>query len=507
MQNTGWIIGLLAGVLGGAAICCAIFGPRLRSALAAATLATARSAEYAATAARLPDALARAESAEKRADQASEQLREETARVASLQADLRAANASRDEVIQARDSSLRSIEQLRQALSDTSAKLADASADRDARIRETEELRQFIVDAKAQMATVLSDVTGKLFEERGAALASRLDEAGAKSQEMLRLSLEPVVQNIEQMRQRSNELAETQARDQQQLVGAIQTMNELGQKASESTQALAKALKGNAKVRGDWGEVILETCLKTAGLVEGLNYVRQAHARDDESGRLLRPDVVIDLPDGRRIPVDAKVNLVGWAEYNEADTPDASQEALLKHTTALRLHMRDLASKNYPAALGDEAVLMTVMFVPIEGALHAALSTNADLQREAWEKRIIFASPNTLMGMLRMVEQVWQRDQLKKQIGKIVDEAGKMLDSVVGYLDSFKVVEDKVDQLHTSVVEARRKLSESNQSVLARARRMAEAGARGKKGLPEELQPIGGEAPALTLDVPGLSAE
>lgn len=208
------------------------------------------------------------------------------------------------------------------------------------------------------------------------------------------------------------------------------------------------------------------------------------------------------MPDGRQVVIDSKVNLIAWADYHATNTPEEAQDALIRHTAALRGHMKDLAEKNYPKVLGGQTMDLTVLFVPIEGALAAALSIDPSLQTDAWAKRITFASPNTLMMMLKVVERLWTRDRLQKQVGVIADEASKLVDSLVTFLEDFKKIEDKLKAVSQVYGDARNRLYESNQSVVARAGRLVKAGARGKKALPDELlsDPDDLALPLLTQD-------
>jgi DNA recombination protein RmuC len=202
--------------------------------------------------------------------------------------------------------------------------------------------------------------------------------------------------------------------------------------------------------------------------------------------------------------VDSKVNLVAWSEANEAETPEQYQDAMLRHTAAMRAHLRDLSEKNYPKVLGADALDLTVMFVPIEGAMAAALSTNADLQTEAFQRKVVFASPNTLMALLTVVERLWTRDKLQKQVGLIGEDAGKVLDAVTSFLDDFDKLGEALQRTNKAFTASERRLRDSDQSVVARTRRLVEQGAKGKKLLREELQPIApsGALPLLLEEHP-----
>ena len=203
-----------------------------------------------------------------------------------------------------------------------------------------------------------------------------------------------------------------------------------------------------------------------------------------------RPDVVILLPDGRRVVVDSKVSLVAWAEANESEAGADYEDAMQRHASAMRIHLRDLSDKNYPKLLGPEALDLTVMFVPIEGAMAAALARNPELQTEAFQRKIVLASPNTLMAMLTVVERMWTRDKLQKQVGLIGEDAGKVLDAVTSFLDDFDKLGTHLQRASDAFTASQRRLRDSDQSVVARTRRLVEQGAKGKKLLREELQPV-----------------
>ena len=203
----------------------------------------------------------------------------------------------------------------------------------------------------------------------------------------------------------------------------------------------------------------------------------------------LRRDVIVRLPDERRIVVDSKVNLIAWQEAVNADTPEGQHEAMRRHTVALRQHVKDLCERDYPRAVGASALEVTIAFVPIEGALSAALGFDDLLQTDAFDKGVVFASPNTLMATLRVIERLWTRDKLQKQALKISDAGSLLMDSVVNFLTDFASVGASLDGAQKAFNAARNRLEDSPQAVIPRARRLVELGAKGKKKLPPDLQP------------------
>jgi len=379
-------------------------------------------------------------------------------------------------------------ERLHGQLREAEARVARADAELEAARAAHEQTRAFLSEAQGRLSAAFHEVASKLFDEKSMALDQRIKASGEASKAGIDATLKPFADQLNQFRGRIEAFTSEQGKDHARLVGALGELRTLNQNMADAAGNLTKALKGNAKARGDWGEMILETVLKASGLVEGVNYQRQGGTRDEE-GRMLRPDVVILLPDGRRVVVDSKVNLVAWSEMNEAETPEQQQDALLKHTAAMRLHLRELSEKNYPKAIGADALDLTVMFVPIEGAMAAALATNPDLQTEAFQRKVAFASPNTLMALLTVVERLWTRDKLQKQVGLIGEDAGKVLDAVNSFLDDFEKLGDSLERTQKLFRASENRLRVSDQSVVARTRRLVEQGAKGKKLLRDELQP------------------
>lgn len=376
-------------------------------------------------------------------------------------------------------------EQLRTARVELSA----MTASRDAAIELANQARAFVEEAKQTLGATFRDAASKVFDEKSAVLDRRIKETGDESRARLEASLKPFSENLDRFRARQEELTQVQVREQASLAGQVKQLQDLNADMAAKTDALTKAMRGNAKTRGDWGEMILETVLKSSGLEEGVNYRAQQSTLDEDTDKRRIPDVVFDLPDGRQVVIDSKVNLVAWADYCNSDDPEEMNDALIRHAAALRAHVKDLAEKNYPKVLGEQTLELTVLFVPIEGAMAAALAFDRNLQADAFSRRIAFASPNTLMAMLKIVERLWMRDKLQKQVGLIGESADKLLDALSAFLNEFDLVGERIDTASKAFRKARSRLSESNQSVIARARRLTDAGVRGKRELHEDLKP------------------
>jgi DNA recombination protein RmuC len=379
------------------------------------------------------------------------------------------------------------VERLRERSREDAIALERARAESDQAHRARAETEAFVRAAQEQLTARFTELAGKAFDERGKQFEHDVRKATGQSKSDIELLLKPFADQLGEFRKRVDTVYGDEAKERASLLGAVQELKTLNQDMAGKADSLTRALKGNAKIRGDWGELMLESVLRSSGLEEGVHFDRQASSTDEE-GRRLRPDVIVRLPDERRIVVDSKVNLVAWQEAVNADTPEQQDEAMRRHAIALRQHVRDLAERNYPHAVGDTALGVTIAFVPIEGALSAALGFDDTLQTDAFDKGVVFASPNTLMATLRVVDRVWTRDKLQKQAMKISETGGHLLDSVIAFLADFTSVGAELENAQKAYRAARNRLEESPQAVIPRARRLAEMGVKGKKKLPPALE-------------------
>ena len=381
------------------------------------------------------------------------------------------------------------------------AEHAEAAAHLEHARQANADMKAFLAEAQTRLSGAFSELAGKVFEEKGQLFEKNVKHAQQQSRSDIESLLKPFAERIGEFRTRVDALYGDEAKERASLLGAVTELKSLNQEMAGQAAALTRALKGSSKVRGDWGELMLESVLRGSGLEDGVHYDRQKSTTDDDGARL-QPDIVVRLPDERCVVVDSKVNLVAWQEAMNAETPELQQDAMRRHAVGLRQHMTELGETNYPKAIGDSALEITIAFIPIEGALSAALGTDTALQTDAFERRIVFASPNTLMALLRVVERLWTRDKIQREAVAISDSGGKVLDALMGFVAEFDLVGKRLDDAGEAFKRARHRLTESNQAVIPRARRLAELGARGRKALTEELRPeaeLRPGAPALRL--------
>jgi DNA recombination protein RmuC len=396
-------------------------------------------------------------------------------------------------------------DQLRSDLDALGRQYAQAGANLEHMRSAQAEMKQFVEDAQTRLSSLFAEQAGKAFEHRGEQFEKNVRIATEQGRINVEALLKPFSEKLTQFRERVDSLYSEEAKERSALVGAVNELKTLNQDMATQAASLTQALRGNAKVRGDWGELMLESVLRNSGLVEGVHYERQ-HSTTDEDGRRLRPDVLVQLPDERKVVVDSKVNLVAWQDaMNSMDIPDVHSACLQRHCDGLRRHVKDLADRNYPKSVGDGALEVTIAFVPIEGALSAALGADHSLQNFAFERGIVFASPNTLMAMLRVIDRLWMRDTMQRRALQIADAGGKVLDALTGFLADFEKLDKRLNDARSDFDSARNRLLDSPQAAIPRARRLVELGVKGRKSLPEQLK-VDVDVPAelaINLDLPG----
>jgi DNA recombination protein RmuC len=346
-----------------------------------------------------------------------------------------------------------------------------------------QQMQRFVDEAQGKLTDAFALKAAEVLEQKGKQFAEGVHQANERGRTDLDALLKPFADNLGKFQVQVAGLYATEAKERSELTGAVKQLRTLNEDMASKAAELARALRGNAKVRGDWGELMLESVLRGSGLEEGVHYERQ-QSSTDEDGRRLRPDVVVNLPGDRQVVVDSKVNLVAWQDaMNAVDDPELHSLSLQRHSDGLRRHVKDLADRDYPRALGERSLEVTIAFVPIEGALSAALGADPSLQNYAFERGVVFASPNTLMAMLRVVDRLWVRDTMQKRALEIGEAGGKVLDALQGFLADFDMIEKKLGDAGNAFRSARNRLAESPQSAISRAQRLVELGVKGKKTL------------------------
>lgn len=268
----------------------------------------------------------------------------------------------------------------------------------------------------------------------------------------------------------------------QQILG-LQVMNE---QMSKETINLTKALKGDSKMQGNWGELVLERVLEKSGLEKGREYEVQQSFTNDEGSRVF-PDVVINLPDGKKMVVDSKVSLVSYERYvNEEDNP-LRLVHLKEHVNSIKRHVEQLGDKNYHDLYQIESPDFVLLFIPIEPAFAIALNEDAFLYNKAFEKNIVIVTPSTLLATLRTIDSMWTNQKQQENAYEIARQAGALYDKFEGFVNDLVKIGKKMDEAKSEYGNAMNKLFDGKGNLINSVEKLKKMGAKAKKALPENI--------------------
>ena len=270
---------------------------------------------------------------------------------------------------------------------------------------------------------------------------------------------------------------------QQEQQQAVTSLKEQTSKIGSDAANLTKALKGDSKMQGDWGEMVLETILENSGLRKDEEFFIQENTKDEE-GKNYRPDVIVRFPEGRSVVIDSKVSLTAYSDALAAED-EAEQERLMKaHALSVRKHIDELAAKDY-SKLVDDAIGFVLMFIPNETSYIAAMKQQPDLSRYAYQKKIIIISPSNLLMALQLAYNLWQYDRQNKNVEKIVKTAADLYDKVAGFEDTFMSVGDLITRLSGTFDKAKKQLYDGTGNVMRRVESLKGLGVTPKKQIKE----------------------
>jgi DNA recombination protein RmuC len=377
------------------------------------------------------------------------------------------------------------------------SRIAELSGDVTAKLERIRELETLLQGARAsheenmvRLNTLVAEADKRLADQFKSLAAQILEEKTARFNETSKARLEellnPFRERLQDFQKKVEQSHAEEIQGQALLKSELDRLMKLNQQVSQDAKNLTTALKGESKTRGNWGEMILEKALELAGLEQGREYVIQDN-RQTEDGERRQPDVVIRLPENRNLVIDAKVSLVAYERFANADNETARAAALAEHLASVKSHVRGLGDKNYPSLYGLDSVDFVLMFVPLEPALLAALSADQDLFETALRKDVVLVTPSNLLTTLRVVKYVWRLESQNRNVEEIAKLGGLLYDGFVGFVEKLDRIRTSLDQADKSVDEAFRTLQHGGSSLVRRAERLRELGVKTRKALPESV--------------------
>lgn len=368
---------------------------------------------------------------------------------------------------------------LQQQLSNLRSELAGLGTVLEEERKQAGEKLALLGEARDQLKNEFQNLAQKIFEEKSARFA---DQNKAAMDQLI----VPLREQIGDFKKRVEDVYDKESRDRTALHTEIHHLKELNQRISKEALNLTRALKGDSKARGNWGEVILERVLEASGLQRGREYDVQVSLRDPE-GRRYQPDAVVRLPEGKDVIVDAKVSLKDYEAFYCAELPEEKERHLSAHVEAMRTHLRGLSAKSYADLEGVRTLDFILMFVPIEAAFLAAVEKDGALFAEAFEKNIMVVSPSTLLVTLRTIQNIWRHEYQNRNALEIAKKAGALYDKFVGFVEALEEVGRQLDRARDAYRTAHDRLAAGKGNLIRRSQELKELGVKAGKELPQKL--------------------
>jgi len=298
--------------------------------------------------------------------------------------------------------------------------------------------------------------------------------------------LKPLNEKIKDFEKRVEETYDKESKQRFSLKEEVKRLAELNQQVSKDTINLTKALKGDSKAQGNWGEVVLGNILERSGLVRDREYFIQTSFYNDERKRL-QPDVVIAYPGNRNVVVDSKVSLTAYERYVSADSPEEKESAAKEHILSIKSHINELSQKNYQDLYLLKSLDFVMMFLPVEPAYLIAIQRDSDLWNYAYDKRVLLISPTNLIAALKMVESLWKQEYQSKNVLEIAKQSGDLYDKFVGLAEDLTDIGNKLKATQKSYDSSMNKLSTGKGNLVGRVEKIKKLGAKTSKVLSQQF--------------------
>ncbi|MEA2073005.1 MAG: DNA recombination protein RmuC [Campylobacterota bacterium] len=342
-------------------------------------------------------------------------------------------------------------------------------------IRSSVQKLQVLQNAKDELSKEFQLLANKIFEDKAKQFSS-------SNKEQLELLLKPFREQITIFSKEAKEQFQTQSKDNFLLKDELFRLKEMNSQLSQDAINLTKALKGENKTQGNWGEIVLENILEQSGLRKGVEYELQATLKSQE-GKNYRPDVIIHMPEKRDIIIDSKVSLTAYERFINAEDETTKALSLKEHIRSISSHITELSTKKYEKLEGVNSLDFVLLFMPIEGAFLIALEQDGEFFKNAYENNILVVSPSTLLVTLRTIEHIWRTQRQEEHALKIANEAEAMYDKLVGFVEEMKKVGVHLSKAQDSYDTSMNRLKSGRGNIIKRAENIVKLGVKPKKAL------------------------
>ncbi len=369
--------------------------------------------------------------------------------------------------------------QLQQQLIDAKSKNIELQTRMAEQSKNAAEKLALLQNAETRLNTQFENLAGKIFTER----TQQFTEQNKTSLEHI---VTPLREQLGEFKQRIEAVYDNENKDRISLREEIVSLRRDTAKMNQEALNLTRALKGDKKTQGNWGEMILEKVLEKSGLRKGIEYEIQGGFRDDDN-RLFKPDVIVRLPENKDVIIDSKVSLLAYERYSSTEDEAERQIALKQHTGAVREHIKGLSDKDYTVLKGIRSLDFVLLFMPIESAFIAAFQADEHLFADAFEHKIIVVTPTTLLATLRTIENIWRYERQNENARAIADKAGIVYDKIRGFVDELDKLGKQLSSVNNTYDTVMNKLTQGNGNLIRQASSFIDLGVKVKKTFPKSI--------------------
>lgn len=357
--------------------------------------------------------------------------------------------------------------------------LAKKENDFDNLLERNKEQKQELTEVQEKFTKEFELLANKILEEK----TNKFTEQNKENMKTILNPLQEKIQLFEKkVEDTHKESIDYHAALRQQILG----LKEMNEQMSKETINLTKALKGDSKMQGNWGELVLERVLEKSGLEKGREYEVQQSFTTEEGNRI-QPDVIVNLPDGKKMVVDSKVSLTAYERFVNEDDDSLKTNFLKEHVTSIKRHVEQLGDKNYQDIYHMESPDFVLLFIPIEPAFAIALQEDNTLYNKAFEKNIVIVTPSTLLATLRTIDSMWTNQKQQENAIEIARQAGALYDKFEGFVQDLIKIGKKMDEAKGEYSNAMNKLVDGRGNLVSSVERLKKMGAKAKKSLPENI--------------------